>query len=96
MSTSDRTQSDSMDLKRACDQLSRAISKKTDNPLYLCVWGEGYANPNQPSIGIHTLDFFSEDRGYDETDRRNIRDLDFGQSINIVGLAEVQSIVRVS
>jgi len=62
----------------------------------MCVWGEGYANPGQPSIEIHTLDFFSEDKGYDESDRKNIEDLDFGESANIVGLAEIQSVIRVS
>ena len=81
------------------DQLSNnladAISKAGGNKVYLCIWGDGYSEPGEPVIAVQSMNFFSEENGYRDRDRKVIRGLAFGESTVIRGLADVQSIVRV-
>jgi hypothetical protein len=83
-------------VQEACDALVASLSKiGNDDPLYLCIWGDGYTKPDSPILGIHRFDFFSQDFGYNDRDRKAIGNLTFGESVTITGLAETQSVVRV-
>ena len=82
--------------QRACDALVASLAEEaSEGPMYLCVWGDGYAEPGQPIIGVHPFGFFSDENGYSDRNREAIRELRFGESVTITGLADVQSIVRV-
>jgi hypothetical protein len=83
-------------VKEACDELVSALTSTEDeSPLYLCVWGDGYAESGRPIIEVHAVDFFSVDRGYSEKDREAISNLAFGESITVSGVADIQSVVRI-
>jgi hypothetical protein len=77
------------------DAITQAIKESDADRLYLCVWGDGYAEPGEPIVGIHPFGFFSEDNGYRDRDREKIQQLTFGESATITGLADVQSVVRI-
>jgi len=81
--------------ENACELLADVIRSDEAERLYLCVWGDGYANPGEPAIALRQLDFFTEEEGYRERDRDAIDNLAFGESTTIVGLADVQSVIRV-
>jgi hypothetical protein len=82
--------------QKACDALVASIAEEAnDGPMYLCVWGDGYAEPGQPIIGVHLFGFFSDENGYSDRNREAIRALSYGESVTITGLADVQSVVRV-
>jgi hypothetical protein len=77
------------------DAIAQAIEASDAERLYLFVWGEGYAEPGDPIVGIHLFAFFSEENGYRDRDRDMIQQLAFGESTTITDLADVQSVVRV-
>jgi hypothetical protein len=77
------------------DAIAQAIEASDADRLYLCVWGDGYAEPGKPIVDIHPFGFFSEENGYRDPDRATVRQLAFGESTTITGLADVQSIVRI-
>jgi hypothetical protein len=77
------------------DAIAQAINESDADRLYLCVWGDGYAEPGEPIVGIHPFRFFSEENGYRDPDRATVQQLAFGESATITGLADVQSVVRI-
>ena len=49
-----------------------------------CFWGDGYRDASNKSIlAYHDLDFFTEDRGYEELMIGNIHDLKVNEVLNL-------------
>lgn len=68
---------------------------KTNNKLFLCIWGEGYIDfGDTAQTEVHTEDFFHTSRGYKSHDIERIKDIIVGQSVNIEDI-HAQSVVRV-
>jgi hypothetical protein len=63
---------------------------------FMLINGEGYVQDNDLAL-IKTvqLDFFTEEQGFDTYTQKQIRELYKGQSINIDGLMENASVVRI-
>ena len=84
-----------LQLGEVSEMLARAMQQSEADQLYLCVWGDGYADPGEPKIELHPFSFFSIEQGYTQTDCKKIDALGFGESVTLIGLADVQSIFRV-
>jgi len=53
-----REQLDNNRVRDACDAIADSLSNvDSEGPLYLCVWGDGYTEPTNPIIGVHSFDF---------------------------------------
>ena len=93
--TEQRTDGEAIAQGACNDLVAKIVRVDSDEPPFLCIWGDGYVVPSNPVMGVHPLSFFSQDNGYSDRNRDAINSLAFGESVTITGLAEVESIVRV-
>ena len=65
--------------------------------LFMCVWGEGYISDTEEMAMMdeHTVDFFTEDKGYSKDDIRIINNLRLGESRNCPDVTAVHSVTRI-
>jgi hypothetical protein len=62
---------------------------------FLCIWGVGYAPHGKINQEYHSFSWFTQDLGYEDEHRDAILKLELGESMNIQGIMEIHSIIRI-
>ena len=60
--------------------------------VYIATWGEGYSHQTTEE---HTLDWFNEDKGYDEEQEFILDDLEIGETADFSCISGVHTVKRI-
>ncbi len=69
-----------------------------EDQVYVCVWGDGYveSTSTEPTVEVKDLDWFDNDRGYDDTMIKDVNALGVGESITIFDPSGEHFVMRVN